>query len=994
MRPYSFADIYLAYRQAKIALFFERRGVGLVELATFERDLVRNLRLTTDLINSGEGLFDNVTCDNLWLVPKSLSPSDASDDKTEWIGLARPAQAPPTLEIQVRAQPAPSLAIAEVLFLWSFGAGLDGLLSDSAVGYRLDIKDLTVSHTRRWLFEYWPDRYQEYRSAPVRAAVNHLERGAESVTVVSADLSSFYDSVDSRFLTSPSLVSQLAQWSRSRDQFFDEDEYLQQAESLHRLYEGFRASASRLTGLPWPTGIPIGPLTSRLVGNLALASLDRWVLGSDDTVSYRRYVDDFVIVSQDATLPARPQEEVLRTLLPLSNPSDPESLTLDTTILDRDGCAFTIQTAKLRVHHLAGAAGAHFLRSVDRDFLELVSDRRAFLDDSTFLEDSAARVAHTRKEDGTPIRALRDADRVRLQKFALSTALASLERVAELTDATSARAAAIATQVRIAEVLDGEADWLAEFELALRLLRLAVASGDVETTQQSLERMAGLWGEPEVLRARITELTHHRRPIRNEDAWSHLRDYLHARQLETMASAVSPGAARAGLGLGVTLVHQGGKVGIEAIRDVAQLLASADLRARDRETDGLGWTHDGFDEAAFAALVADGELRERFDRIDSFVRQCQALGDDLWAAPAPILFLSPRPPSYFDVARRWLAGVDSRGFGEDIFETLLGIVNAVRGTEYYDPVGLCVDEATVTILGPHNTIFGPTQDPRVILGNWPVGDPCWEGAATRTPGSNAGRPLLTLGRLKSLARTLAKARLAARAGSGQPSLLVLPELSLPRAWLRDVAHHVAGTWQMGLVAGLEYAHEVSRRHVRNEVVGVFPGTLGSVATWLWTKGVPAREERALLAKRRPPLAFAPKRGVMRRPVVHSDYGSLSVLVCSELIETRQVADLLGRVELVLVPAWNKDTASYDHLIQSVGLQLNAVVAVANNGEFSDCRAWAPRYRRWARDLCRVIARGEDEITYVDVPLAELRAFRASGGVTPPKKWRALPPEWP
>ena len=38
------ADLYLAYRQAKTSLYFERRGVGLLELAAFEQDLPNNLR--------------------------------------------------------------------------------------------------------------------------------------------------------------------------------------------------------------------------------------------------------------------------------------------------------------------------------------------------------------------------------------------------------------------------------------------------------------------------------------------------------------------------------------------------------------------------------------------------------------------------------------------------------------------------------------------------------------------------------------------------------------------------------------------------------------------------------------------------------------------------------------------------------------------------------------------------------------------------------------
>ena len=112
-------------------------------------------------------------------------------------------------------------------------------------------------------------------------------------------------------------------------------------------------------------------------------------------------------------------------------------------------------------------------------------------------------------------------------------------------------------------------------------------------------------------------------------------------------------------------------------------------------------------------------------------------------------------------------------------------------------------------------------------------------------------------------------------------------------------------------------------------------------------------------------------------------------ICSELIETRKVADLLARVEVVAVPSWNKDTFSYDHLMRTAGLQLNAIVGIANNGHYSDCRAWAPREVRWQRDLCRLIERDVDGVIGVPIPLASLRAWRAGRG----RGWRTLPPDW-
>lgn len=180
----------------------------------------------------------------------------------------------------------------------------------------------------------------------------------------------------------------------------------------------------------------------------------------------------------------------------------------------------------------------------------------------------------------------------------------------------------------------------------------------------------------------------------------------------------------------------------------------------------------------------------------------------------------------------------------------------------------------------------------------------------------------------------------------------------------------------------------------------------------------------MLGKLKPPVSFPPAPSPpIPRTVVRSPWGALSVLICSELIEAGRVADLLGRVDVVLCPAWNPDTASYDHLIQSVGLQLHSIIAIANNGHYSDCRTWAPRTERWERELCRLIERDVDDVVYVDIPLASLVAFhagikqakdqyarlsdalkRADLGAARkelqklneklPGAWRPLPPDWP
>ena len=265
-------ELFLAYRQAKVSLFFERRGVGLVDLARFESNLKERLdALATTLADNG-GWFDGLKAGELWITPKRLryNEEDGShNDKTAVIRVGSKRDMP-DLDVQVRYIPSPECAILEVLFLWEFGPALQSVLSNNAMGYRLDLRENRLIPTRRWLFEYWPKRYDEFRNVPIDEALRTLDRHG-AVLVLSADLASFYDTVDPSFLLSSDFVAQLESASPDTDLV----EYRRATTSLLRFYASFRDLAQRRTGLAWPIGIPIGALTSRVVANLALATLDR-----------------------------------------------------------------------------------------------------------------------------------------------------------------------------------------------------------------------------------------------------------------------------------------------------------------------------------------------------------------------------------------------------------------------------------------------------------------------------------------------------------------------------------------------------------------------------------------------------------------------------------------------------------------------------------------------------------------------------------------------
>lgn len=972
----STVDLYLAWRQAKAALYYERRGVGLSELARFETALPVTLTAIKNKLAGGKW-FDDIVPGSVWVVPKRLN-TVRDEEEIVRVGPVRLDEGLPTLDVQIRLSPSPEFAIAELIYLRRFGPALDSLLSKNSIGYRLDLRNEELDPTSRWTFDFWPRRYKQFRAAPLNRASQILEEESRPVVIVSADLAAFYDSIDPSFLLSDSFVARMASTGK-----VDPADFRVATKSLMRAFARFRRDASSRLGQPVRTGVPIGGLTSRVIANLALSSLDDYIESRPGVLTYRRYVDDLVIVAHAPENVST--DSVLRMLLPVAE-STKEKITLDVRVLDRIGCEFELQRGKTRIHHLHGSPGLDFVRAVLADFDKLVSRDEAFLDSVALMNDGATHLIRASEGEGSPLRVLRDADRVRLERFALSTSLKTLERASVLLDIDEAQQLVRSTIARLGSVLGGGDDWVESLDAALRLLRLAVSNKDWVSFRSINSRFEAVFGSVETLRAHVGVLRYRGTeiPPNRASPWTSLRNFLHERRLESVASAFPSNVSTSEFSAAAPggLVVRTKKVGQRALTHRARELAFADLRSNDREDD-CDWS--GLDSAHNWMEDQLPELAERFGIIRGFHSACEALRDRSWLVAPARLYLSTRPPSYFDVARRLLYREGASGkFSSDIFDRLLAVVNSIRGTRYRDAIGKIGGDHTVAIPWIAPSKSGRKRevldgDPQVVLGNFVATNDDWARSAKQSNLLPRGRLERLLGLNKILSRAASAARSQMRSSSeAGPTLLVLPELSVPRRWFRSLAHHVVRHGGFGAVVGLEYLHDPLGPWVVNQAFAVLPGPFGSVATWPWTKRFPADDEGKSLAKLTPSLSFKPIPD-SPRIVVETSWGRFSTLICSELFEPTRISDLFGRTDLVLCPAWNTDTASYDHLVQSAGFQLHAVVAIANNGHYSDCRSWAPLAERWERDLCRLIERDENDIVQVRLPMRDLAAFHRSGG---------------
>lgn len=980
-RTPSFAALLLAYRQAKRAQANERTAVGLLDFAAFEIDLPKRIRALRRKL-AKDAWFDKVSIGELSVAPRSpVRADDPTEDGVHRVGFESSAVS--QLPVRFQLTPTPEFLTAEVLYLWEFGPALDALVGDCCLGYRLACDgDGEVLRNAHSIYEYWPRAFERYRDEPIESARAALASGSR-VQIVSTDVRSFFDCIDPSFMLNDKFVETLEAASANSSLSFDSRRYRVATRSLLKAYQSYRDQFAAVgPTLNSSIAVPIGSLISRVIANAVLASVDSHVMSLPDVICYRRYVDDIVVVSElvDANAPAATTETALKRLFPHFRTVGGRFKFGVPKLGPRKRVKFELNERKTSVHDLHGPHAIEFLSAIQESFAVVTSERRALWGNVDRLEDDLSSIDlfpdATAGQGHVP--RLRDSDRFTLRRYRATAFIASLERCAVLLDRQSSRPYVDSRIQRLLAVLDGEGPF-DHYELILALLRVAVLLQHrtlVVRLHARLDEHAGVGMDA------IPEYRWRGEVLNADPARRGLRRYLRLRRREVVAG-VDDFAARS--------TTRG--------RGDARDFFRAGLRHLDRETDvsvfGRPRSLLPPKSREWRSLRADAErdleLEERLALIDAYIDLPGAgtAGEAWRQGDGFALFLSVRPPQYFDVSQKLLSDAISRS---DASQMELGtqieeMVNALRGTRYGVKRR---EEARVVVEAPGTLRVGAHHekaDVRVALANLPVGIPEYRAAV-------AGRPILTHQRLRLLDSAWRELRASLKRKSpGVSSLFVLPELSVPRLWWRPLLSQAARD-DVSVVAGLEYERN-GVTTVRNEAVGVFATGYRRAAVVHWTKRHSAAHEGEELTKAG--LSLSGPAMVSPRLVVKSREGRLGVLICSEILEADALADMMGRVELLVVPAWNEDTGSFDYVANAAaGLLVHAFVCIANNAKGSDTRVVAPiKDPRYEREWCRVVHRGECRAIWAELPVADLRSFHdghpiASGSK---RRFRPLPPGW-
>jgi len=801
------------------------------------------------------------------------------------------------------------------------------------------------------------------------------------VIALTLDFKSFFQSVDPSFLATSTFTERL----------------LKQAhEPRRRAIVRGGALTRQLVKMigRYEHGLPVGLSASAVAGNMVLDEFDRQVETYISPLYYGRYMDDLFIVLDNPGRKFRCVRDVWDRIVPWFNScvngikicrdEGEVKLVLDSAIYGKTCLRFN--SAKERCVVLDAAGGQGILDRLDETLEEISSERR-LLPTREVMSGVSARALSVESYSGENVTFIGNADRVTVRRFALAITLASLYRFSQCFEAGEWEEERtwllenvrnhvlpphkifdfIKYVPRIASLFVAARDWkgLGKLIRGVRRSVVHLVPSAIED-EKCKERMGGFfdflsgWMIEEMIAA--CRFDHERRRILDKDAAEVKKAISHLRwgkgrcdELLSMRGQVQKiGACMYEFDLARSSTSE------------AHFADGSELLPDDRSWDGS--------RVAYRALTA---------KINGYQEGAKEF--------LPWLKDNRSPPNFLMFPTSRLSQTTMCRVRPECALELdhwRSVNRFVRGVNF-----------------PPGRAFSPSYDSGLRI--------------ISSDGKPPPKSLVTVVNLLTRDRDLKRSVVSANASRKRyevladivnqltevrplPDYVVFPELSVPRRF-SDLIGRKLARFGISSVMGVEYmpvpakGHEVQGQELKGKVKNSvelylvdrrlgFPGvTLQSEE-----KGRPAIHEREELRHLyNVGLSRVDGRENGCIPVYYHQGVAFAVLICSELSNIRYRAELAGKVDILFVPAWNRDTSTFSAVVESAALDMHCSVVVANNRRYGDSRIRAPYKDSWCRDIVRIQGGIHDGFATGEVDVAPLRSFQ-SHFVSPDTKFKPVP----
>lgn len=968
---FSMEELGLAYRKAKVDLYYSTQ-CSVLELANYERDLLDNLdRLLHQLNGADEDWVSDATFIGGWtLAPKSIEihePKSGSVIRAlvvacpseDWDAITSGGDKKPEAEFRLMAQCSIDFHVLSALWIMKVGAEYDKKLGNNAYGSRLrrgvsgEFNELSLGS-----FQPYLRPFREWRDGGIKAMKSALA-AKKRIVALTADVSSFYHELYPGFMLEDSFLNLLGV----------ELDY--QKAKLNRLF--IRALEAWAKNTPLKRGLPVGLPASAVVANVALFELDKLIEQQAAPLYYGRYVDDILLVMEDVAefQSAGQVWDWLFVRIGGKLGWGEESADSDGAIQFRPpyltGSKIQFKNKKNKVFLLSGAAGETLVNAISEQIYARASEWRSMPDLPISPDHVATDILAATNRDGEPADNLRKTDALTMHRAGFALKLRDYEAYERDLNPGAWRDHRHAFLDAVIEHLITPQKYFELAQYLSRIVRLAVACEDFEHLGRILDKFRGLYEcverdcKPVIKGEGGSE-----NAVRILSKW---RRQVESDFFESILAAFPPILSRkgraawdqhmAGLQPSDPTLASMWPLSVKGIQAQHARLFSHDLAHMPLRFIGLPRemiAQRGIPKKSGLAVLAGGERLLP----DSIWKGVGILAG--WAGLAkklpPGLPFATRP---FNLSELYI--VAKSPFVAEGLDSLRRVVMAVRGFELSAKAPRWIKERILEV-----SDNGPKSQQTVAVASWKTDPDSWVASVMRRPDPDGTR----YRRLNRLINGVIS----------QPdgaSYFILPELSLPAHWFMRIAQKLKGRG-ISFITGIEYVH-ASKKRVRNQVwAALTHDGLGfpSLLVYRQDKQAPAlQEERDLYQfgglTMRPESPW--KAG--QPPVIQHGEFQFALMVCSELTNIRYRASLRGKVDALFVPEWNRDTESFNALVESSALDVHAYVIQCNDRNYGDSRIRAPYKDSWRRDILRVKGGIHDYCVTGRIDIKSLRQFQSS-----------------
>lgn len=963
-----------AYRKAKVDAFYENGHVNAEQFAHYEANLIENLKsLQSKLLEKQSNWFKSAEfVGTAQPILKSIKLSSSEKDsgvyyscsKNRWDDLTNKIK---KVEFRVIGRHPVEFHIIASLWLELVGYNLDKKLSKSSYGCRLiQGKEDQESRANRYgHFQPYFHAYKAWQENGI-SAIENAVKSSKKVVAITADITKFYHCIDCNFLLKEDFYEKICCP-------FPEGDNLELTSLLVnaiKAWSKFTLDNGQLEGYlnkefdQRNFGIPIGLSASKLIANLVLWELDQSIQAELSPIYYGRYVDDIFLVIEDHGKFESPQEiwgkYILNRIIKNNELNISISYSPKTRIIFGED--------KRKVFFLENFCGSTFLEAVRNSLNENSSlwDLPPNLTED--LELFVNEVARASSDLTESTNSLRKAEGLSLQrlKFVLY-----LKRIEVLTDFVPEAVWKEKLPKFFQLVLhhgmtpDNFAIYLKYYP---RIIQLAAKTKSFDfikeiitkiiTSFEALESVSPeqsyfVTSSKEYVRELLAEslakgLHPFKTDYRDLPVFSELSDLLHAYSSD--------------------------------LEDLKTKLFLADLHS-------IPYKAAFFEEGQLRRVVYNSHNFVNLDDLNgggsivsSYVDFCNLLFSDkrdefekmldLKHVPLALYFFT-RPFNLSELGLlfpNWHHEENANQF-KHFFRLFKIDIDKSINSEQFNVTGCNEGQYKIEISNQSNL-----HNPRFVFTSLETKDKSWEAVVMGWPEEPDESRIQRIFDLCSSILQVKNISL---------DYVVFPELSIPRKLLLYLSKLFLSR-NISLIIGAEYQvdsvlHSSGIPHVKkfvsNQLIyfltvkGQFRNNHACIVQ---EKVIPAiHEEKDLFSVGGAILRAKDEKKYL---INHNGFW-FAGLICNEFMDIQLRAFYRGKVDALIAVEWNKDTETYNALVESTANDLHSFIIQVNNRRFGDTRLRAPYKENYQRDIVRVRGGELDYFVVAPLDVESLRQFQ-------------------